>query len=701
MARDEQEFVRRPALVPGTAIGSVFVGGLVAAVVGTTSRRPAGTSIAGAFALQRPGPGHDVGRRRRRSRHPRLPTVTNSVQHPAACGVEERGPVIPLRLARALLGGVFLWHPPTAPGLDDRARVDRVRVIVRLLGARHLAQAAMTTTPRRMRLGMALDGLHLLSLLVVAVVAAPWRRLALVDAAVAATWVRHGRARQQEMSHDTDPYPPIGDYAFIGDCHSAALVSKDGVDRLVLHAAASTAGSIFGRLLDWDAAGSARSRPTARPTSRARVPRRHAGARDHVPHARRRGAGDRLLRDAQGRSLGAPPTTPPRRSRATRGRMRFAVDVVPALRLRRGAAVGARHDHGERCSPRSAATTPCSSQCDHDLDRTRRARHRRVAFAVARRRAPAVCRSPAYPPEEIDLDAPDPISADRRSTAASTRRSAWWRRVDEVDALAPTTRCRPTCAVPRSCSRRSPTRPPAPSRPRPRPRCPRRSVATRNWDYRYSWIRDSQFTVRSLARDRLRAREPTGSVASSSAARPGAPSRCRSCTASAASAASPRSSSTLEGYRGSRPVRVGNAAAAQLQLDVYGDAARPRVALARARPLARRRLLALPARASSTRAAERWKQPDQGMWEVRGEPRHFVHSKVDVLGRARPRAAPRRGLPAPGTHAQVARRPRRASADAVEERGYDKRTRHVRPGVRLDRSRRRPCCSCPRSTSSR
>jgi GH15 family glucan-1,4-alpha-glucosidase len=82
----------------------------------------------------------------------------------------------------------------------------------------------------------------------------------------------------------------------------------------------------------------------------------------------------------------------------------------------------------------------------------------------------------------------------------------------------------------------------------------------------------------------------------------------------------------LEGYRGARPVRVGNAAAGQLQLDMYGE------------------LLELSWRwhrrgnspdedywrflVELVDAAERWAEPDQGLWEMRGEPQHFVHSKV-------------------------------------------------------------------------
>ncbi len=83
----------------------------------------------------------------------------------------------------------------------------------------------------------------------------------------------------------------------------------------------------------------------------------------------------------------------------------------------------------------------------------------------------------------------------------------------------------------------------------------------------------------------------------------------------------------LPGFENSLPVRVGNGAAEQLQIDVYGEVAD---ALYQARTrglhgsmpgweLVRRMLLVLE---------ERWREPDEGIWEIRGERRHFTHSKV-------------------------------------------------------------------------
>jgi GH15 family glucan-1,4-alpha-glucosidase len=127
----------------------------------------------------------------------------------------------------------------------------------------------------------------------------------------------------------------------------------------------------------------------------------------------------------------------------------------------------------------------------------------------------------------------------------------------------------------------------------------------------------------------------------------------------------------LSGYRNSHPVRVGNAAAEQLQLDVYGHVLE----------LAYRWHL----RGHSPEddhwrflvdvvdtAAEMWDRPDHGIWEIRGSPRQYVHSKVMAwlaLDRGI-RLARERGGPAPKRRWVAARA---ACRRAVETRGYDER----------------------------
>jgi GH15 family glucan-1,4-alpha-glucosidase len=85
----------------------------------------------------------------------------------------------------------------------------------------------------------------------------------------------------------------------------------------------------------------------------------------------------------------------------------------------------------------------------------------------------------------------------------------------------------------------------------------------------------------------------------------------------------------LPGYHSSAPVRFGNAAARQLQLDVYGEVVDTlHLALLAGIPMERQVWSLL--RALMSFLERHWQQPDEGLWEIRGERRHFVHSKVMV-----------------------------------------------------------------------
>jgi GH15 family glucan-1,4-alpha-glucosidase len=83
----------------------------------------------------------------------------------------------------------------------------------------------------------------------------------------------------------------------------------------------------------------------------------------------------------------------------------------------------------------------------------------------------------------------------------------------------------------------------------------------------------------------------------------------------------------LAGYEGSRPVRVGNAASEQLQLDVYGEVL-DCLYQARVHGVQFDRQAWQIQRALLEHLEEAWRSPDQGIWEIRGERRHFVHSKA-------------------------------------------------------------------------
>jgi GH15 family glucan-1,4-alpha-glucosidase len=149
----------------------------------------------------------------------------------------------------------------------------------------------------------------------------------------------------------------------------------------------------------------------------------------------------------------------------------------------------------------------------------------------------------------------------------------------------------------------------------------------RNWDYRYCWLRDATLTLLALLHAGF------GQEAASwrqwlLRAIAGDPAAVQIMYG----VAGERRLTELElpwlaGYEGSRPVRVGNAASGQLQLDVYGEVMD---ALYQARsndttldPTAWEIQLAL-----LEHLEDAWREPDEGIWEIRGERRHFVHSKA-------------------------------------------------------------------------
>ncbi|MEV5444362.1 glycoside hydrolase family 15 protein [Streptomyces sp. NPDC052644] len=149
----------------------------------------------------------------------------------------------------------------------------------------------------------------------------------------------------------------------------------------------------------------------------------------------------------------------------------------------------------------------------------------------------------------------------------------------------------------------------------------------RNWDYRYCWLRDSTLTLRALL--------SAGYVEEAAAWRDwllravaGDPADLQIMYGLAGERRLPETEVPwLRGYGGARPVRIGNAAVKQLQLDVYGEVM-DSLALAREVGMPPQRQawalqLSLLGFLEST-----WRQPDEGLWEVRGPRRHFVHSKV-------------------------------------------------------------------------
>lgn len=149
----------------------------------------------------------------------------------------------------------------------------------------------------------------------------------------------------------------------------------------------------------------------------------------------------------------------------------------------------------------------------------------------------------------------------------------------------------------------------------------------RNWDYRYCWLRDATFALYALA-----VAGYGGEARRFSRYLP------RVCSAIApelgimydvAGAANipEKILDHLEGYQASRPVRVGNAAVRQRQIDVYGEVLDWALLFKRlGGHLSRRFCVMLAALADFV--ADHWQEPDQGLWEMRGPPLHHVHGRI-------------------------------------------------------------------------
>jgi GH15 family glucan-1,4-alpha-glucosidase len=151
----------------------------------------------------------------------------------------------------------------------------------------------------------------------------------------------------------------------------------------------------------------------------------------------------------------------------------------------------------------------------------------------------------------------------------------------------------------------------------------------RNWDYRYVWIRDAAFTAQVfLLLGHVNEARAYVSWAFNRAAGLGDDEELRPLyTVEGRPPPVEEELPHLEGYRGSRPVRVGNGASAQRQLDIYGEILDSALILERLDPAFVRDHWSTIERLAQ-RVTDLWALPDSGMWEERGSPAHHVHSKL-------------------------------------------------------------------------
>jgi GH15 family glucan-1,4-alpha-glucosidase len=458
----------------------------------------------------------------------------------------------------------------------------------------------------------------------------------------------------------TSRYPPIGDYAFLGDCHTGALVSSDGsVDWLCLPRLDS--GSYFGRLLDRERGGWCAITPT---DPAAAFSRRYLDG-TLVLQTEMTAAGGRVL------VTDCLTMRPGGARRPYRQLLRVIDGLDGALDLR--VEIAPRFDYGQvrpwiRRAGHSwqALGGDDGLAIEGDVPLVPRGLHDLVAEVRVHAGDRLRLSLRHLRPEVLDSSgARSPASAELDRRLAQT--VAWWRgwsahgsllgpdpaavlrSATVLKALTQAT----TGAIAAAATTSLPEAPGGP----------------RNWDYRASWVRDSVFALRSLAE--------LGYTAEADGFR-------RFVQRSAAGSAQElqimyglggerrlveQTLDDLEGYGGARPVRIGNAAARQHQHDVYGEL----LDLAWAWHQRGKTPGADDWRFLSelvNAAADRWTTPDHGIWELRGRPLHLVHSKVMcwvALDRGL-RLAADLGFPAPVARWTATRAAIRAT---VERHGYD------------------------------
>jgi GH15 family glucan-1,4-alpha-glucosidase len=204
---------------------------------------------------------------------------------------------------------------------------------------------------------------------------------------------------------------------------------------------------------------------------------------------------------------------------------------------------------------------------------------------------------------------------------------------------------------------------------------PEQIGGVRNWDYRYVWVRDAAFCVYALLRLGLTSEADAfmGFIlehATASHDRPTGPMQVMY-GIDGRTDLPERELPHLAGYLGSRPVRIGNAAAGQLQLDIYGELMDSVYLYDRwHQPISSDRWDVIIARTDWL--SDHWDQPDEGIWETRGGPKKFLYSQLMswvAIERAI-RLAIRRGLPA---HLERWQAARDAIYQRIMDRGWSQR----------------------------
>ncbi|MGW0999059.1 glycoside hydrolase family 15 protein [Streptomyces sp. NPDC002520] len=415
---------------------------------------------------------------------------------------------------------------------------------------------------------------------------------------------------------------PIGDHALLSDCRSAALVTSDGsVDWLCLPRFDSPA--IFARLLDEDA-GHWSIRPVTGPVD---ISRRYVEDTLVLETVFRTTGGTAVLRDAlalgrreRGHALGtASPGMLLRQITCAEGRVDIEIAYAPRPEF------GLVHPllsavPGGLAAYGGAHVLLLSSPVDLQVSGS--TAHSRIPLSAGQRLGFALHVGTAWERESaawrtgrIRRRMSDTVEGWRSWSKLHRGYVGPWQ--DEVSHSGRVLRAltfAPTGAIVAAATTS----------------LPEKTGGTRNWDYRYTWVRDASFTIQALD---TAACEKEKNRFFGFLARAAATQLDRGVDLQIMYGIggerdlSERPLPHLTGWRNSGPVRIGNDAWRQRQLDVYGellDAAAQTLPPDEPLDPATRTFLL---QAAET-AAQRWTQPDQGIWERRGPSRHFLHSKL-------------------------------------------------------------------------
>jgi GH15 family glucan-1,4-alpha-glucosidase len=451
-------------------------------------------------------------------------------------------------------------------------------------------------------------------------------------------------------------YVPIGDYAAIGDGRTVALVARDGaIDWLCLPDLDSP--SVFAAVLDADRGGSF----TLRPEVPADVRRRYLPDTNVLETTFRTAHGVVRVTDAMAlpnAQLG-PTRELIRRVDGLAGRVPMRWRITPAFDY------GAASPRLERRAgvPVALAGSDALAVCswgagDAQLDN--QSIFGRFEAEEAGSAVIALCGSHQEPlvfPPRQDVEARlTATTAYWRGWAATRAYDGPWR--DDVIRSALALKLlfhAPSGAIAAAATTS----------------LPEDLGGERNWDYRFCWIRDSAFTLQAL----LQLGCPREAEAffwwllhASQLSHP----RLQVLYRLDGSESATERTLELDGYRGSRPVRVGNAAAAQSQLDIYGALLQTALVYTQAGGRLDRETGRRLAGVADL-VCQTWRQPDSGIWEVRSAPAHFTQSKM-MCWVALDRAV--RLCDAdhvPRAHASTWRREQLAVRDFIETRCWSER----------------------------